>query len=663
MQSRRRSTRARNIALLVVAVVVAGAALTAMLTLHQSGVAAEPEPNSGQSAKNNSAQTDILDYPEVATPVPTSISNLVASHPRIIVSNQGWEEINAAVERDPEARAQFSELKDYADWTLEQPVIKALDAGDTLGSGRKIIDRIVTLAGLYRLTHKKEYAIRAIAEMLSVTSFSAWNSGQFLTVAELTAGVGIGYDWLFDQLTPDQQKQIRSGIERLGFAPFLYYLHGGYATWHSNWGFVVNGGETVGALAIAEHSDQKVSQEVAEILSYTRPQMERLMVDYGPDGALPEGATYWNYAALFNTLYLAALQSSLGTDFDQGKIPGFSKTGDYQVAVVGPIGLQANFGDAVPPVVPSQEMFWLAKRFHNPAYTQSEMKILQRWRSDVNQTRGDPYDANRFGVLGLFWYVDAPKNPPPQLPLLENFRGIDQSFLRSSWDDNAWFVAFKGGHPNVGHRHLDLGSFVFDAEGQRFGLDLGMESYSVPGYFDSRRWDVYRARSESHNLVTVGNDNEALSANESIVSSEDKNSYRFSIMDLKNAYPDSLTGWKRGVKVTNDSTFTVQDEITPRESTSLIWHFMTKARVTLLQGGHAVRLDLGTSSIMATLPESFPSKFEIETLPPVAPPQTPNPGVTDVVIHLQVDGPVTIPVVFTRVGVQKPVSATPLGSW
>lgn len=55
------------------------------------------------------------------------------------------------------------------------------------------------------------------------------------------------------------------------------------------------------------------------------------------------------------------------------------------------------------------------------------------------------------------------------------------------------------------HAHLDLGSFVFDLDGQRFAEDMGGDSYELPGYFGPQRWSYYRLNSHGHNVPLFGN--------------------------------------------------------------------------------------------------------------------------------------------------------------
>lgn len=70
---------------------------------------------------------------------------------------------------------------------------------------------------------------------------------------------------------------------------------------------------------------------------------------------------------------------------------------------------------------------------------------------------------------------------------------------RTSWTDpRAVFAGIKAGRAGENHGHMDAGSFVLDAGGIRWALDLGSQSYHSMGPWSSRtasrRWAA-RARS------------------------------------------------------------------------------------------------------------------------------------------------------------------------
>jgi len=115
------------------------------------------------------------------------------------------------------------------------------------------------------------------------------------------------------------------------------------------------------------------------------------------------------------------------------------------------------------------QMLWLAKAFSHSDYAEHEIR----------------YIGDRASIFHLLWAANLPANlSEGSQPLDRLFRGIHVAFLRSAWNDkDAFFVGFKGGDNKANHSHLDLGTFVLDALGQRWALDLGSDDYNLPGYF------------------------------------------------------------------------------------------------------------------------------------------------------------------------------------
>ena len=90
-------------------------------------------------------------------------------------------------------------------------------------------------------------------------------------------------------------------------------------------------------------------------------------------------------------------------------------------------------------------------------------------------------------------------------PTAKLFKGIDVAFLRSDLRDrDAFFIGFKGGDNKANHSHLDLGTFVMDALGERWAIDLGGDEYNMPGYFGKQRWS-YATGSSVISSPTVAN--------------------------------------------------------------------------------------------------------------------------------------------------------------
>ena len=218
------------------------------------------------------------------------------------------------------------------------------------------------------------------------------------------------------------------------------------------------------------------------------------MASFAPDGGWAEGPGYWNYATEYNVFFLSAVESALGTDFGLKQMAGFPETGEFRMQSIGPLNRTFNYADAHDSPGAAPQMFWLAKAFSRPDYAEHESRHI----------------GDRAGIFHLLWAAGRPQllqRAPP--PLDKLFRGIDVAFFRSAWNDkNALFVGFKGGDNRANHSHLDLGTFVLDAFGQRWALDLGSDDYNLPGYFGPQRWNYYRLRTEGHNTLTIEGENQ-----------------------------------------------------------------------------------------------------------------------------------------------------------
>ena len=105
--------------------------------------------------------------------------------------------------------------------------------------------------------------LRAEQEMVSVCSFGDWNPSHFLDVGEMTMAVAIGYDWLFDKLSPETRRVVRESILQKGFAPSNDKQYNWFLKAENNWNQVCNTGLVYGALALLD-SDSKEAAAVIE---------------------------------------------------------------------------------------------------------------------------------------------------------------------------------------------------------------------------------------------------------------------------------------------------------------------------------------------------------------------------------------------------------------
>jgi hypothetical protein len=270
-------------------------------------------------------------------------------------------------------------------------------------------------------------------------------------------------------------------------------------------------------------------------------------------------------------------------------------------------------------------------------------------------------------IFHLLWFDSSTSVlPEAELPLDILFRGVNVAFFRSNWrDPQAVYVGFKGGNSKSSHSQLDLGTFVLDAEGYRWALDLGPDSYQLPGYFDfsKQRWTYYRNRTEGHNTLTIDGENQDSSGKAPIVAFSSTPRRAFAVTDLSDPYQAKVTHATRGVALLDRRQVLVQDEVRASRPVEIIWNFHTRAQIAL--AGDRARLTQGKARMEARILSPAGAHFEmISANPPL--PQAQQPEVRNLIVRLpEKTREVRIVVLFTPDAKKNTSVPTvePLESW
>jgi hypothetical protein len=426
----------------------------------------------------------------------------------------------------------------------------------------------------------------------------------------MTNAVAIGYDWLFDVLTPDQRATLRTAIVEKGLKPGMevYESGKGWSIVTNNWNQVCNGGMTVGALAIADEEPEIARQ----VINHARKSIKIAMDQFQPDGGCVEGPGYWSYATRYTAYYLAALKTALNTDFGYLQSPGFADTGLFRIYAVGPIGRTFNYADAGDGVAEGAQMFWFARAFDRPIYAAHERRMIAEKKARV-----DP--------LHLLWFNAAGSDDEiAKLPTAGLFKRINVAFLRSGWNDaNAAFVGFKGGDVSASHAHADLGTFIYDVDGVRWAYDLGPDDYNLPGYFGKNRFDYYRLRSEGHNTLTIDGQNQDRKGVAPIVSLSADPNRPTAVADLTMGYPMAKKVTRSVGLIGKD--LIVSDDVQSERPVEVVWHMHTQAKIELSGiTGHLAMLTSGKKGLKVEIESPQGAYFQIADTDP-APATQPNP--------------------------------------
>ena len=537
-----------------------------------------------------------------------SITN--KQHPRILLLKGEEVQIAKSIEGNQIWKKMHETIVKECDSLLILPPIERIQIGRRLlDKSREALRRVFYLSYAWRLTNQDKYFQRCEKELLAISGFSDWNPSHFLDVAEMTMAVSIGYDWLYPKLSDESKKIIREAIVNKGINPSLDSKNNSWLKAVTNWNQVCNAGMTYGALAVAEDYPE-LSKNIIDraIESITLP-----MGEYKPDGSYPEGYGYWGYGTSFNVMFLSAIEKVFSSDFGLNKMPGFLQTAGFLQNMTGVTGLCYNWGDSGSGGNLSPAMFWLAQRNNDPSLLWVEKTYLQK--ADFSKFTDD-----RLLPAVMIWEKDLPLDKVTE-PKVKAWKGEGANpvcLMRTSWTDrNAIYLGFKAGSASVNHGHMDIGSFVMEADGSRWASDFGMQDYEsleskgiqVFGRTqDAQRWSIFRLINKSHNTLTINDEFQQVKGYAKIDKFSDQPGFMYAISDLSSVYENQVAEVKRGVAIVDQKFVVIRDEVVAaNKPTTIRWTMMTSATpvlgknsITLNKEGHTLVLQVNTPANVIT---------------------------------------------------------------
>jgi hypothetical protein len=548
-------------------------------------------------------------------------------HPRILLLKNEESALKMKIKSDSSFHALFRVItKECDDLISTQPVEEKLIGKRLLKNAREFRRRVFFLSFAWRISGNNAYFERARAEMLHVAAFSSWNPSHFLDVAEMTMGMAVGYDWLFHSLSSEDRLTIRKAILEKGLTPGINPDYTKWLTEINNWNQVCNSGMTFGALAIFE-TDPGISRTIIE---RSVGSIELAMKDYEPDGVYTEGYGYWNYGTSFNVLYLSALEKAIGNSFGPKYGSGFLKTAYYPLHMIGNSGQCFNYSDGDPQPVLNPAMFWFAAKLKDPSILFREVEMLH--------TSRHLHRVREFPML-MIWGSELPISSvgAPQT-LLWMGRGRNPvALMRSSWDRDGIFVGFKAGSPSAPHGHMDVGSFVIDALGERWAMDFqnqdynsleqkGVKLFSMKQ--TSQRWNLIRINNKGHNTLTFDGELQQVSGYAGIETCTYDESFLSATSDLTQLYYPRATKVERGIAIVDKRYVVIKDEIMGGNlNTTIRWAMLTAAQVTIENPTTAVLKQKG-KTVMVKVLEPVGLKLTTWSTKPPNAIEDDNPGTT-----------------------------------
>lgn len=524
------------------------------------------------------------------------------SHPRLILNEERISKVAEMNASDAYFNGMMTTLKNYANTAIETPVSIA----NAKSWSSDIRQKVATVGGMYLFTNETKYADYVSATLTTLANLTDWYPTSFLTTADISMTMALGYDWTFDQLSSETRKIIENAIIEKGLKTSTNTTLSTWASHTNNWAQVCGSGLIIASLAIGD-LDNEISNEV---ITYAFERMNTSLEGYAPDGGWYEGYSYGTYAGIFLGLAASSLESALSDDLGISSLPGIEDLGSWLAYGYGQVG-GFSWADG-------SWVFSNANSLWSTAYWSTQFQKpewLQMMLSHFTRT-----EASNFQAF-LYYNTDSVStNLLGSAALSNQWANIAAVTHRQSWlDTESWFFGLMGGFNGRSHGHLDAGSFVVDYKQYRWAELLGSDSYSLPEYFQgSRRWTYYRCRTEGANTLAISDStqtplkyaNQVVKANNSLLysGSFDDSSF-FGVVNLTQAYQNVTTSVLRGASLLNNSQFILRDEVLALKPVDIATSWHTAANISISSNQTAV-LRQGNVTMTAKIISPSDAYFE-----------------------------------------------------
>jgi hypothetical protein len=193
-----------------------------------------------------------------------------------------------------------------------------------------------------------------------------------------------------------------------------------------------------------------------------------------------------------------------------------------------------------------------------------------------------------------------------------------------------FFLGAKGGRANLSHGNMDAGSFVFDLNGVRWSVDLGMQDYTsleaamgVEALWtsgqNSPRWTLLSKNNFGHSTLTVNDQLHVVDGFASLIDFKASDVNPEGEFDLTRVFKGQLKSAKRKFTKVSDQTLRVEDVLELSDQTKTVtWAMMTQADAQVINGGILLTQNGKTLKVLMKQPLDAEIKIVSKDPPPLA---------------------------------------------
>lgn len=574
------------------------------------------------------------------------LGGIAKVRPRLLQTAAGWAAIKGQIAADPVLAKLMENLKASGEDLLKDPELNRIN-GEIRGQvseGSRAIYRMGLLGALHYGDGDLKWKERAVREAILLcdkSNFRDWHPEESDAVSDMVIAVCLAYDWFRDGFNAQQATDIRTFLDQKGIDALVAHIDDEPVP-ESTKG--VSGGQTAPSKAPAK-GKAKGPPAKADDLPPGREKMaaaSALLLTaicfadedinlakkaaaagakvfgegiqrFAPAGVWPEGMSAGDAVMDYAAMVIQSLRTSTGKDLGLSMLEGIPQFAVARMHLYGPTGQPFNFGD-------------------NAANAGSRPWVAT-WLCGLHGNPGIPavtagakmaVSSAFFGSAGNYIYYNPHAAGQGTADSMEYaMPGGFVATVRSGWARDDLFIAVKGGDNRDYKAQLDIGSFVLDAAGQRWGIELGAEGDRVSGYEvkpgadRTKRFEYYLAGTAGQNTLSFG-DNQDLEARAGVLISSSAPERGVGVIDMSKAYSKDAKDVHRGVMVVRGAApyLVIQDDLQVKNTKPLIWNMQTKAEIAA--DGATAKLTQGGKTLIATIVSPQGATFSTGTPPEAA---------------------------------------------
>ena len=574
------------------------------------------------------------------------LGGIAKVRPRLIQNAAGWAAIKNQIAADPALTKLMTTLKASGEDLLKDPELNRINGEiqGTVSEGSRAIYRMALLGALHYGDGDlkwKERGVREVILLCDKTNFRDWHPAEAGAVADMVIAVTLGYDWFRDGYNATQAAEIRTFLRQKGVDALIAHIQDepvpptAFGTAPGASDDKKKAPAKGKGKAPAKEEELPVNLEKMHIASALLlnaigfvdddPDMAKAsanaaakvfgegMLRFAPAGIWPEGMVAGDAVMDYAAMVVQSLRSASGKDFGLSMLEGIPQFGFARMHLYGPTGQPFNFGDGVAGgSVRPWITTWLAGLHGNPG--------IPAMAAGAKMAASTSY----FNQVGHYLYYNphAAGDGTPDAFEFATAGGIAAT-VRSGWGKEDLYIAAKGGDNRDLHAQLDVGTFVLDAGGVRWGLELGAESDRVggfepkPGADRTKRYELFLEGTKGQSTLTFGGGNQELDARAGVLVTQSTPEAGLAVIDMTKAYDKDAKDVHRGIMVVRGATpyLVMQDDMNVKNTQQLAWSMQTKD-IEITVDGPTATLKKGDKQLIATIVSPKGAVFSADEPPP-----------------------------------------------